>query len=164
MLLRVKLRRELRGLAMKVRMFYLRKVLGYDIGKNCIISFKANIDRTNPMGIHIGDDSGVAFGAVVLSHNFTMNRSEHTRIGSRCLIGAHALVGPGVTIGDGSIVGPGAVVLADIPANCLAVGNPARVIERDICTGRWGVRIDKTPPERIDPRVLPDGVTREKAG
>ena len=163
MLLRVRLRRELRSLAMKVRLFYLRRILGYDIGENCIISFKANIDRTNPMGIHIGDDTGVAFGAVLLAHNFAMNRSEHTRIGSRCLIGAHALIGPGVTIGDGCVIGPGSVVLADIPPNSLAVGNPARVIERDISTGRWGIRIDKLPPERIDPRVVPSQATRNRA-
>lgn len=164
MLLRVRLRRELRSRAMKVRMFYLRKLLGYDIGDNCIISFKANIDRTNPKGVHIGDDTGIAFGAVVLAHNFVMNRSEHTRIGSRCLIGAHAVIGPGVTIGDGCVVGPGAVVLADIPPNSLAVGNPARVIERGITTGRWGIRIDKIPPNRIDPQVVPNLENRSQAG
>lgn len=35
---------------------------------------------------------------------------------------------PGVTIGENSIVGAGAVVTSDIPADSIAVGNPARVI------------------------------------
>lgn len=38
------------------------------------------------------------------------------------------VVCPGVTIGENSIIGAGAVVTRDIPANSIAVGNPARVI------------------------------------
>jgi maltose O-acetyltransferase len=34
----------------------------------------------------------------------------------------------GVTIGDNAIIGAGSVVVGDIPPNCVAVGNPARVI------------------------------------
>jgi serine acetyltransferase len=36
----------------------------------------------------------------------------------------------GVTIGENTIVGAGAVVAASLPANCIAVGNPAVVIRR----------------------------------
>jgi len=46
---------------------------------------------------------------------------------------------PGVTIGDGSIIGSGSVVFDDIPARCIAAGNPARVIRRDIEAGRRGL-------------------------
>lgn len=35
---------------------------------------------------------------------------------------------PGVTIGDNSVIGAGAVVTKDVPANVVAVGNPARVV------------------------------------
>ena len=34
----------------------------------------------------------------------------------------------GVTIGEGAVIGPGSVVVNDIPAWSVAVGNPARVI------------------------------------
>lgn len=34
----------------------------------------------------------------------------------------------GVTIGSNSVIGAGAVVTKDVPANVVAVGNPARVI------------------------------------
>ncbi|MFZ1984976.1 MAG: hypothetical protein WAU91_11225, partial [Desulfatitalea sp.] len=33
------------------------------------------------------------------------------------------------TIGENSIIGAGAIVVSSIPANCVAVGNPARVIK-----------------------------------
>ena len=35
---------------------------------------------------------------------------------------------PGVTIGDNSVIGAGSVVTKDIPANVIAVGNPAKVL------------------------------------
>ena len=35
-----------------------------------------------------------------------------------------------ITIGDNTMVGAGAVVIKNLPANTLAVGNPARVIRR----------------------------------
>ena len=42
--------------------------------------------------------------------------------------GANVTVTPGVTIGSNSIIGAGSVVTRDIPANSIAVGNPAHVI------------------------------------
>lgn len=51
-------------------------------------------------------------------------------IGERCWIGGHATICPGVTIGDRTVIGAGSVVTKDIPADSLAVGNPARVIRK----------------------------------
>jgi maltose O-acetyltransferase len=51
-------------------------------------------------------------------------------IGAQCWIGGHVTICPGVTIGDRSVIGAGAVVVKDIPPDCLAVGNPARVVKR----------------------------------
>lgn len=53
-----------------------------------------------------------------------------TVIGKRAWLGAHVTVLKGVSIGDGAVVGAGSVVTRDVPANSVAVGNPARVIKQ----------------------------------
>ena len=49
-------------------------------------------------------------------------------IGDNVWLGGGVIVLPGVTIGENTVVGAGAVVTRDLPANVVAVGNPARVI------------------------------------
>ncbi len=49
-------------------------------------------------------------------------------IGDNVWLGGGVIVCPGVTIGENTVVGAGAVVTRDLPANVVAVGNPARVI------------------------------------
>ena len=44
-------------------------------------------------------------------------------------IGGGTIILPGVTIGRNSVIGAGSVVTRSIPANCVAVGNPCRVIK-----------------------------------
>ena len=51
-------------------------------------------------------------------------------IGDNVWLGGGVIVCPGVTIGCNTVVGAGAVVVRDLPANVVAVGNPARVIRR----------------------------------
>lgn len=50
-------------------------------------------------------------------------------IGSNCWLGGMVVVCPGVTIGDRSVIGAGSIVTKDIPSDCVAVGNPAKVIK-----------------------------------
>lgn len=52
------------------------------------------------------------------------------RIGNNVWIGGGATVLPGVTIGDGVTIGAGSVVVSDIPAHSVAVGNPCRVVKK----------------------------------
>lgn len=51
-------------------------------------------------------------------------------IGDGCWIGGGVIILPGVTIGNGTVIGAGSVVTKDIPDNCVAVGNPCRVIRK----------------------------------
>ena len=46
--------------------FYLRKIKGVDLGRNCQISWRAVIDRANPKGIHIGDNTRIALEALII--------------------------------------------------------------------------------------------------
>ena len=49
-------------------------------------------------------------------------------IGNNVWLGGNVCVLPGVTIGDNAVIGAGSVVTRDVPANCIAAGNPCRVI------------------------------------
>lgn len=57
-----------------------------------------------------------------------LERAEPITIGDNVWLGGGVTVLPGVSIGDNSVVGASAVVTKDVPANVVAVGNPARVL------------------------------------
>lgn len=63
----------------------------------------------------------------VKEQSLTVTRTE---IGRDCFFGTGAKIVKGVTIGEHVIIGANAVVTHDIPAFCLAAGNPAKVIKR----------------------------------
>ena len=55
---------------------------------------------------------------------------EPLTIGDNVWLGGGVIVCPGVTIGENTVVGAGAIVVHDLPANVVAVGNPARIIRQ----------------------------------
>lgn len=58
-----------------------------------------------------------------------VNVSGNTVIGRETEIGTGSCIIQGKTIGQNAVVGAGAVVVRDIPGDCTAVGNPAKVIK-----------------------------------
>ena len=132
-------RRELRPLFSEFRRVYFNKVWGMDIAPDCRISYSARLDKNYPRGIHIGESTAVNFGACVLAHDTPRGLHVHTWIGKECNIGANSFIMPGVRIGDNCVVAAASVVMKDVPPNCLVAGNPARIIEKGIQTGRWGI-------------------------
>ena len=87
--------------------------------------------------VTIEDDVGLGHEVMILTNSHQIGPHEHrvgpltalpVRIGAGAWVGARVTVLPGVTIGPGSIIAAGAVVVADIPADVLAAGVPARVI------------------------------------
>jgi len=134
---------RLTGLALRryliaLRRIYFTRVWGMDIDKSAWFSLKVHFDRTHPRGIHLGAETYVAFGAVILTHDMTRGIYADTRVGERCFIGAHSMLLPGVTVGDGSIVAAGSVVTRDVPPGSIVAGNPARVVRTGIKTYRFG--------------------------
>ncbi len=57
---------------------------------------------------------------------------KSVRICKNAWIGRGAYILKGVTIGEGAIVGAGAVVAKDVPPFSIAVGNPARLLPKEI--------------------------------
>ena len=60
--------------------------------------------------------------------------SKPIAIGNNVWLGGGVIVCPGVSIGENTVVGAGAVVVRYLPANVVAVGNPARVV-RELGSG-----------------------------
>ena len=54
---------------------------------------------------------------------------RHIKIGAKVWIGGGAILLPGIEIGEGTTIGAGSVVTRSIPARCVAVGNPCKVIK-----------------------------------
>jgi serine acetyltransferase len=128
----------LQRLLVKLRWLYFTRFWGMDIHPSTIMSLSVRLDKTNPKGIHIGPESYVAFDVAILAHDMVRGLHCDTHIGTRCFIGARSIILPGVRIGDGSIIGSGSVVTRDIPPASIAAGNPARIIRRNVETGRYG--------------------------
>ena len=141
--LATQVREWLREGMLEVRRRYLTWVWKMEIGEGTAISMSAKLDLTNPRGIHIGRYSVITFGAAILTHDYINKVDRDVRIGDNCFIGAHSIILPGVTIADGCIVAAGSVVARDVPAGSLVAGNPARVVEHNVQTTRYGVRVSR---------------------
>ena len=133
----------IRLIVITIRHWVLCGLYGMHIDKTARISYGAKLDKTNPKGIHIGEESYIASGAIVFTHDFSRSMHKDTYIGKRCFIGANAIIMCGVKIGDEVIVGSGAIVTKDVPSNCIVAGNPARILKEGINTTKYGKLIEK---------------------
>lgn len=137
------IRNFIRLIVITIRHIILNKIYGMHIDKSARISYGAKLDKTNPKGIHIGEESYIASGAIVFTHDFSRSMHKDTYIGKRCFIGANAIIMCGIKIGDEVIVGSGAIVTKDVPSNCIVAGNPARILKEGINTTKYGKLIEK---------------------
>lgn len=133
-----KIRNFIRLIVIALRHFILTAVYGMHIDRSARISFRTKLDKTNPKGIYIGEESYIASGALIFTHDYARGIHKDTYIGKRCFIGANAIVMCGISIGDEVIVGAGAIVTRDVPSHCIVAGNPAKIIKTDIHTKKFG--------------------------
>lgn len=133
----------IRNAVVSLRNQWFNRFWGMDIHPTARISLKAHLDKTNPVGIHIGEFTTVTFGVAILSHDMVRDIMTDTWIGKNCFIGAHSVILPGVTVGDGSVVAAGSVVNRDVPPGSIVGGNPAKLIREGIETVQYGVLAKK---------------------
>lgn len=89
---------------------------GTIIGRHCIINTNSSVDHDCNIQdfVHISPNASLC-GSV--------------EVGEGTHIGAGSTIIPGRKIGSWSIIGAGSVVIGDIPSNCLAFGNPCKVVK-----------------------------------
>jgi UDP-2-acetamido-3-amino-2,3-dideoxy-glucuronate N-acetyltransferase len=154
---------------------------GAKIGRNCSIGqgvFVANravigdsVKVQNNVSIYdaVTLEDGVFCGPSCVFTNVINPRAEIERkseyrptlVRRGCTIGANATIVCGHTLGEYSFIGAGAVVAADVRANALMVGVPARQIG---WMSRAGIRLDKEmrcPETGVRYRVLDSGELSE---
>ena len=105
------------------------------LGKNVFINACCRFQDQG--GIEIGDGVLIGHNTTIATLNHDINPKNRAnlhpngvKIGKNVWIGSDCTILPGVEIGDGAIIGAGSVVTKSIAANCIAVGNPARVIKK----------------------------------
>ena len=107
--------------------------------------------------------SGPAFCPMIITTTIA-RRHPHRQ---ECQIGACSIILPGVTVGDNCVVAPASVVMKDVPPNSLVAGNPARIIQKGIRTGRWGIilrdPVEKTRGRRYGRRAVAEAGAPQSA-
>ena len=119
------------------------KKIGVNIGKNVSIISPISpvIFSSEPYLVSIGDNTTISFDVAFITHDAATrvlrnlpNENPETviygtiKIGNNCFIGARSTILPNVSIGDNTIIGAGSIVNRNIPSNCVAAGNPCKVI------------------------------------
>ena len=116
-----------------------------DYGSNIRVGrrFFANFNFTvlDEALVTIGDDCFIGPNVSIytachstdpVERNSRREWAKPVTIGDNVWIGGSVTILPGVTIGSNVTIGAGSVVVKDIPDGCVAVGNPCRVVKRNI--------------------------------
>lgn len=118
---------------------YLNMFFGMNISRSARISLSAKLDKTNPKSIYVGDETFIASGVRVMTHDYCRRFYSNTTIGKRCFIGVDSIILPGVIISDEVIIAAGSVVTKDCEANSIYAGNPAKKIKSNVSLKKFGM-------------------------
>lgn len=97
------------------------------------------IDTTRPWLIEIGDDVQITEGVTILTHGYdwsvlkrvygdVIGSAGRVSIGNNVFIGMKTTILKGCRIGSNVIIGANSLVNKDIPDNCVAAGNPIKIV------------------------------------
>lgn len=113
--------------------FYFCYGYNIEIGEKSYVNFNCQFvdDGKITIGKKVMFGPGVTIATV--GHPINPNYREYMYtdaviIEDNCWIGEGVVICPGVIIGENTVIGAGSVVTKSIPANCVAVGNPCRVL------------------------------------
>lgn len=104
------------------------------LGAGTIVTAGVVLTNDIQVGAHVHLNLNVTVGHDAVLGDFCtvapgVNVSGNVTVGEGCDLGTGAAIIQKLTIGAWSVVGAGAVVNKDLPANCTAVGVPAKVIK-----------------------------------
>ena len=118
----------------------IQRSRGVKIGNFCHLSPYVLIDLVYPQLVTIEDNVTIGSNSMIFAHaNPTANlalkkiyprKVESILIKEGAVLFPGCIITAGVTIGKNSMIGAGSVVGEDIPDNCVALGNPARVVKK----------------------------------
>ena len=80
----------------------------------------------------VGDDCTIYQGVTLGGTSLTKGAKRHPTLGRGVIVGANSQVLGGFAVGDGARIGSNAVVLKAVPPGATAVGNPARVLHKEV--------------------------------
>jgi acetyltransferase-like isoleucine patch superfamily enzyme len=80
-------------------------------------------------GVELGDEVQIGSHCSIYSVSTIDGKTGKVVIERNARIGSHSIVMPGVRIGENSIIGAFSFVNKDIPANVVALGQPAKVVK-----------------------------------
>ena len=103
------------------------------IGDNCKIQNNVSVYKgvTIANNVFIGPSVVFTNDIYPLVGEWSDSKIVKTFIGEDVSIGANSTIVAGVNIGDMTLVGAGSVVTKNLPNNCIAYGNPAKVKSED---------------------------------
>ena len=136
----------------RFRLFFYRRVMGFEIGhhsyifmdawfdcrrglkmgNHSVVNQKCRIDTRG--GVEIGDNVGIAAESCILTADHDPQapdgggRVAPVRIEDYAIVGTRAMILRGVTIGRGAVVAAGAIVTKNVAPFSIVAGTPARQI------------------------------------
>ncbi|AJD42385.1 O-acetyltransferase trimeric LpxA-like protein [Rhizobium gallicum bv. gallicum R602sp] len=132
-------------------------IIGYEsfisIGNSLNVTSNVSMRAVESTSIEIGDDCLLGSNISIRTTDGhpiydavsrqRLNPSQSIAIGSHVWIADDVLLLKGAEVGNATVVGARSVVTKPIPSNCVAVGNPARVV-------KTGVTWEHSPRHRTE--------------